>query len=68
MTKKQEKEYDDEIRALNSILLEMKDHANALGHERDRWRELAIVLMKKMGIPFSDEEIPENLIEIFKQE
>ena len=68
MTKKQEKEYEDEIRALNSILLEMKDHANALGHERDRWRELAIVLMKKMGIPFSDEEIPENLIEIFKQE
>ncbi|MEO2050288.1 MAG: hypothetical protein ABGX00_00875 [Allomuricauda sp.] len=30
MTKKQEKEYEDEIRALNSILLEMKDHANAL--------------------------------------
>ncbi|WP_268224391.1 hypothetical protein [Sinomicrobium oceani] len=63
MTKKQEKEYEDEIRALNSILLEMKDHANALGHERDRWRELAIVLMKKLGIPYSEEEEPENLID-----
>ena len=63
MTKKQEKEHEDEIRALNSILLEMKDHANALGHERDRWRELAIVLMKKLGIAYSEEEEPENLID-----
>lgn len=63
MTNKQEKEYEDEIRALNSVLLEIKDHANALGHERDRWKELAIMLMKKLGVPFSEEEQPEILID-----
>ncbi len=56
MTKKQEKEYEDEIRALNSVLLEMKDHANALGHERDRWKELCIVLMNKMGFTTDQEQ------------
>lgn len=63
MTKKEEKEYEDEIRALNSVLLEMKDHSNALGHERDRWKDLAIALMKKLGLEFTDGEQPEILID-----
>lgn len=56
MTKKQQKEYEDEIRALNSLLLEMKDHANALGHERDRWKELVVVLMNKLGFQTEEEQ------------
>lgn len=56
MTKKQEKEYQDEIRDLNSVILEMKDHTNALGHERDRWKEFTIVLMNKLGFQTDEEK------------
>lgn len=55
MAKKRQKEYEDEIRALNSILLEMKDHANALGHERDYWKKTAAELLKMVGF-----EVPET--------
>lgn len=39
----------------------------ALGDERDRWKELSIVLMKKIGVPFHKEEHPEILIHKVKE-
>lgn len=47
MTKKQEKDYQDEIRALNSYILEMNDQNNAIGRDNDRLKELNKKLIEK---------------------
>ena len=55
MTKKQEKEYQEQISSLNFLLLEQKDQINALGNERDYWKKTAQELLRIAGF-----EIPEG--------
>ena len=56
MTKKREKEYQDDIRALNFLILEMKDQVNAIGSERDYWKGLATKMLEMAGyqVPETD--------------
>jgi hypothetical protein len=61
MTKKQEKEYQDEIKALNSYILEMNDQNKAIGDERDRFKELSEKLTEKCllhGVSISEASLP----------
>ena len=39
--KKTKRELEEEIQALNNLLLEMHDQNTAIGNERDKWKEIA---------------------------
>lgn len=56
MSKKTEKEYQEEISAMNFLLLEQKDQMNGLGAERDSWKILAQALTEKVQQLFEDRD------------
>lgn len=59
--------------AFNQLLIEMNDQLNAVGRERDRWKEIARQLAEKCGLSDVEEtcplpEIPECINPTFCEE